>query len=151
MDQATQEQAVALGTQLAVGGLAVLLMTLVHAIGLLVILRAFNLAPERLAEREVNLRSLLLLGSFGVALFALHLFEIGLFAVFYRVIGALESAEEALFYSASAYATLGRPTEGFPNDWRLIVALEAVIGFVLISWSAAFIVSAVNKLREESD
>lgn len=151
MDQATKEQAVALGTQLGVAGVTVLLMTLVHAVGLLIILRAFHLAPERLAERRINAHSMLLLGSFGVALFALHLVEIAIFAAFYRVIGALETVEEALFYSASAYATLGRPTEGFPQDWRLIVALEALVGFVLISWSAAFIVSAVNKLREETE
>ncbi|WP_431468971.1 hypothetical protein [Sphingosinithalassobacter sp. LHW66-3] len=149
MDPQTQQQAVTLGTQLGVAGLSVLLMTMVHGLGLLLVMRLFNLAPENLAEREVNSRSMLRLGALGVALFALHLIEIGMFAVFYRVIGALETAEEALYFSASAYATLGRPEEGFPHEWRLMIAVEAVIGFVLISWSAAFIVSAINSLRQE--
>ena len=58
----------------------------------------------------------------------------------------MQTVEEALYYSASAYATLGRGAEFFPADWRLIGALEALIGFLLIGWSTAFIVSKVNRL-----
>ena len=45
-----------------------------------------------------------------------------------------------------AYATLGRTADYFPPDWRLIGALEALIGFLLIGWSKAFIVSKANRL-----
>jgi len=142
------DQAVRLGTQLLVAGGAVLSMTLIHGAGLIGILRGLRLRPERLDEREIGFRSLMRISAFGVSLFALHLFEIGLFALFYRLTGALDGVQEALYFSASAYATLGVTEEYFPRDWRLIAALEALIGFVQISWSTAFIVSTVDRLRK---
>ena len=146
-----QQQAVQLGTQLAAAGVAVLLMVMVHGFGLIAIFRVLNLGPERLEQREINSRSIFLLGVIGVTLFALHLIEIAMFAGFYRMIGALETVEESLFFSASAYATLGQPNEIFPEEWRLMIAVEALIGFVLITWSAAFIVSAINQLRTSTE
>lgn len=50
-------------------------------------------------------------------------------------------------YSASAYATLGQAGEYPTYEWRLVGAIESLIGFLLIGWSTAFIVSKVDKLR----
>lgn len=61
----------------------------------------------------------------------------------------MHSLEEALYYSASAYATLGQTAEYFPDEWRLIGAVEALIGFVLISWSTAFMATTLNRLRRD--
>jgi hypothetical protein len=72
--------------------------------------------------------------------------EITIFALFYMFIGAIDGLEEALSYSASTYATLGRTAEYFPQEWRLIGSIEALIGFLLIGWSTAFIVRNVDKL-----
>ena len=82
-----------------------------------------------------------------MAIFALHTVEIWVFAAFYLLVGAIDGLNDALYYSASAYATLGRPAEFFGEDWRLIGALEALVGFVLIGWSTAFIVTTMNRLR----
>jgi hypothetical protein len=58
--------------------------------------------------------------------------------------------EKALYYSASAYATLGRTADYFPVTWRLIGAIEALIGFILIGWSTAFMVTTMRKLSESA-
>jgi hypothetical protein len=85
----------------------------------------------------------------GFTLLLLHSLEIGLFGAFYLWVGGVETVKEALFYSASTYTTLGRTAEYFPPDWRLIGAFEALIGFLLIGWSTAFIVSKANKLMPD--
>lgn len=141
--------AVELGVQLALGAGLVLLLVLIHAAGLLGISRLFHLSGDELKDREVNLRSLLILSALGGCVFALHIFEILIFAFFYLLVGALSAVDEALFYSASAYATLGRTTDYFPEDWRLIGALEALVGFILIGWSTALMVSAMQKVAEQ--
>lgn len=133
--------------QLGVAGAMVLLMTLIHATGLISIHRILHLQQERLERLEFGLRALRLMGSLGLLLFALHIVEIAVFAVFYLVVAGMSSLEEALYYSASAYATLGRTADYFPDQWRLIGAIEALIGFVLIGWSTAFIVATTNRLR----
>ena len=133
--------------QLGVAAFLVLLMTVTHSVGLLAISKLLRLDPDRLRERDLNSRAILLIGSLGLSVFALHITEIFIFAGFYLLVGTMQSLEEALFYSASAYATLGWTADYFPKDWRIVGALEALIGFVLIGWTTAFMVSTMNKLK----
>ena len=71
------------------------------------------------------------------------------FHVFFLLVSAM-NLPEALFYSASAYATLGWTADYFPTSWRLIGAVEALIGFILIGWSTAFMVTTMRKLSESA-
>ena len=144
------ETTIALGAQLGVAAAFVLLMTVIHAVGLIAISRMLRLNDERLKEHEVNAHAIVLMAQLGLSIFVLHLIEIALFGFFYLAIGGVETVEEALHFSASSYATLGDTSEYFPQEWRLIGAIEALVGFVLIGWSTAFMVSTMNKLSESS-
>jgi hypothetical protein len=137
-----------LGIQLVTAAGMVLLMTMVHSVGLVAISRMLRLEKDRLLDHNFNARAIGLLGSFGLLLFGLHIAEICIFAAFYFAVGAIPTVEAALYYSATAYATLGWPAESFPSDWRLIGALEALIGFLLIGWSTAFMVSTMKRLTD---
>ena len=146
-DVETDIQTIALGKQLAAAAALVIVMTLVHGLGLVGISRALNLDDERLEDHAFDFKAIVLMCGLALMLFGLHILEIFIFAGFYLAVGALPVLEEALYYSASAYATLGRTAEYFPGEWRILGAIEALIGFLLIGWSTAFIVSNVNKLR----
>ena len=123
-------------------------MTVMHSVGLLGISRLLRLDADRLRRHEMDFRAIMLLASLGLCIVLLHIAEILVFGAFYLAVGGVETVEEALFYSASAYATLGWTADYFPPEWRLIGALEALIGFVLIGWSTAFMVSTMQKLSE---
>ena len=140
--------AIQLGLQLAAAAGLVLVMTVVHAVGLATISKVLGLDDERLEELDFNYRAILLMCGMALALFTLHMMEITIFAIFYMGVGALQTLEEALYYSASAYATLGRTADYFPPEWRLLGAIEALVGFLLIGWSTAFIVSNSSKIRK---
>ena len=135
-----------LGLQLAVVAAFVLLMVLIHSAGLVGISRALHLHDEREIPNEFGLRASMLMGTYGLLLMTLHFLEIFIFAGFYRLVGAMGSMEEALYYSASCYATLGASASNFSAEWRLVGALEALIGFVLIGWSTAFMVRTLRKI-----
>ena len=90
-----------------------------------------------------------MLSAVALLLFALDAFEIGLFAAFYLAVGAFAGIEDALFYSTTAYATLSQPADDFPLEWRLVGAMEGLIGFLLIGWSTAFLVTDMNRLLRE--
>ena len=141
-------ETVELGIQLGASALMVLLMTAVHGLGLVGISKVLRLKEERLKEHDFDVRAIVLMCGMALMLFALHILEIWIFAAFYLLVGAIGTLEDALYYSAAAYATLGRTEDFFPDNWRLIGAVEALIGFLLIGWSTAFIVSNVNKLRQ---
>ena len=135
-----------LGLQLAVVAGFVLLMVLLHSAGLVGISRALHLHDERKIPSGFGLRASMLMGAYGLLLMTLHFLEIFLFALFYRAVGAVRSMEAALYYSASSYATLGDAAGNFSSEWRLVGALEALIGFVLIGWSTAFMVRTLRKI-----
>ena len=138
---------ISIGIQLGASALLVAAMALAHGLGLVAITRALGLQEDRLEERPFDFRGALLMAVIALMLFVLHMAEIGLFAAFYLAVGAMESVEEALHYSASSYATLGQAGEYPSYEWRLVGAIESLIGFLLIGWSTAYIVSKVNKLR----
>lgn len=144
-----EEQTIELGIQLAASAGLVIVNTLVHGLGLVGISKSLNLKDERLKRQAFGLQALALMCGIALLLFALHIVEIWIFAAFYLAVGAMGALEEALYYSAAAYATLGRTADYFPDDWRLIGAMEALVGFLLIGWSTAFIVNNVEKLRAE--
>jgi hypothetical protein len=135
-----------LGLQLAIVVGFVLLMVLVHSAGLVAISRALHLHDEGQIPSEFGLRASMLMGTYGLLLMTLHFLEIFIFGAFYWSVGAMHSFEEALYYSASCYATLGDAAANFSNEWRLVGALEALIGFVLIGWSTAFMVRTLRKI-----
>jgi hypothetical protein len=133
---------------LALGGGLVLVMVVIHSSGLVGISRLLRLHDDARIPERFGLGGLILMGEFGFLLFALHIAEIFVFALFYMWVSAIASLEEALYYSASAYATLGWTADYFPSEWRLIGALEALIGFILIGWSTAFMVRTLRKIME---
>lgn len=140
--------AVALWVQLGAASVMVAVCALVHGVGLVGIARLFRLEDERLEKRDFDSRAIFMMGSLAFALFLLHALEIVIFAGFYIAIGAIGAMEESLFYSASAYATLGYTADYFPEEWRLMAATEALIGFLMLGWSTAFLVHTIDKLRE---
>ena len=133
-----------LGTAAGLG----LLMTVTHTLGLLGIARALRLKGRQLAPHAMDTRSVMLIGTLGLLLATLHIFEIVLFALLYLLVGAMGTFEDALYHSATAYSTLGMADGAFPREWRLVGAFEGLAGFVLIGWSTAFMVSTMNKLSE---
>ncbi|MFC7497891.1 hypothetical protein ACFQRC_01495 [Enterovirga sp. GCM10030262] len=141
-------ETVDLAVQLGASMLLVIICSAIHGIGLVGATRLLNLREDRLKEHDLDFSALLLMCGMAVCLFLLHMVEITVFAFFYLLVGAIGSLEEAIHYSAAAYATLGGTAEYFPDDWALMGSIEAVIGFLLLGWSTAFIVRNVNRLRE---
>ena len=139
--------AISLGIQLAVSGGLVLLMSIIHSLGLVGITKTLHLSSARLKRETVNPHSIFMIGLLGLLIFAIHIVEVFIFAIFYLFIGTVPDLQDALYFSASAYATLGL-TENFPQQWDLVGALEGIVGFVLIGWSTAFMATTMNKLSD---
>ncbi len=135
-----------LGTQLVAGTFLVVLMIIVHGLGVVGVTKLLRLEDQALKAHRLDGRAFGLLTSMALSLFALHALEIWIFAAFYLAVGALGGLEEALYFSTSAYSTLGHPDLAFPIEWRLVGAFEGLVGFLLIGWSTAVFVTDMNKL-----
>lgn len=135
-----------LGPQLIASLLLVMLVVIIHGLAVVGTTKLLRLEESALKARRLDSRAFGLLTSMALCLFAAHIVEIGVFAGFYLAVGALGTIEQALYYSASAYSTLGHPDLNFPDSWRLVGALEGLVGFLLLGWSTAVFVTDMNKV-----
>ena len=76
----------------------------------------------------------------------LHAFEAALWAVAYRLLGALPDTKAAMLYSLSALTTYGHASALLPDHWRLLGALEALNGMLLFGLTTAFLFAMIQQV-----
>lgn len=92
-----------------------------------------------------------------LVLFAAHLTEIGFYALVYNWSvsqlglgvfqgGPIDDPMSYLYYSGVIYSTLGLGDIQPQGHIRFITAIEALNGFLLITWSASFTFLAMGRL-----
>jgi len=137
--------------QLLASTFLIILVTLVHGTGVVVIGKLFQYEDSALEGRKLAFREFRLMVPMALCLFGLHALEIGLFAAFYIAVGEIVSIDEALYVSAAAYTTLGI-SDGALVHWKLVGVFEGLAGFLMIGWSAAVFVSDMERiLRRRQD
>jgi hypothetical protein len=137
---------------LAVGLGMIALCVIIHGLGLFTLRRLMH--SERGQERLRHLEPLSLRGTLFTlfvvfAIIFLHLLEIWFFALLYDFVGALRTFQDALYVSTSSYATLGS-SSAVSHQWRLVSAIEGLIGFILIGWSTAFFFRVLERLERDA-
>jgi len=101
--------------------------------------RATHLPP-------VSVHGILITLGIVYALFVLHGVEIWIFAMFYRLIGALPTIESAVYYSIISYGAIGYDDVAMQADWRVVGALEGICGIILLGWSTAYFVRILGRI-----
>ena len=135
--------------QLAIATGMVLLTVSIHGGGLIVLVRLFRIELSEEAALHLpafSLRTLAFVLALALGLFALHGLEIWAYGALYLLLGALPNLETAVFFSTITYSTVGYDTQGFHESWRLVAAIEAINGVVLLGWSTAFFVTMMTRL-----
>ena len=84
------------------------------------------------------------IGAVGLLLAAVHGIEAALWAVAYLWVGALDSPEDAIFYSFDSMSTLGASGLTLQQHWRMMGALEAADGMLLFGISTAFLFAVMQ-------
>lgn len=121
---------------------AVVACVLVHYEGLSL------LSHRLLARHEGNPRRKVLFGIAGVLV--LHILEIWLFGLAYLALVAAEGTGrvlgadplgllDAVYLSAMTYTTVGFGDVSPTGPLRFLAGTEALVGFVMITWSASFL------------
>ena len=131
-------------------GAAVVLVTLtltLQCVGMsaLIAWGRISLAPD--VRRLGPLRSAVLMARFITAFIILHIFEILLWAAFYRWL-CFPVWESAFYFSTSSYATVGYGDVILPQMWRTLGPVESVIGVLMCGLSASFLFAIVTRLIE---
>ncbi|WP_438751629.1 potassium channel family protein [Pararhizobium sp. O133] len=118
---------------------ALLLATIIVHGGAVLLLYRIGLTPLMNAASMSPLRRLHWSYFFVVGFVVAHLIEIMIWAVAYRLTGELKDMEEAIYFSAITFATIGYGDVTLGGKWRLASAMEGVNGILLFGWTTAFL------------
>jgi hypothetical protein len=136
--------------QLAVGAGMIALCVIIHGIGLFTLQKAMRseAATERFKHIEpLSFRGTIFTVAVVFALIFLHFLEIWLFAFLYSYVGAQWSFQNSLYFSTISYATIGYNDASVTHQWRMVGALEGILGVILLGWSTAFFVRLLGRIE----
>ena len=137
-----------MAANLALSVLMTIAVVTVHLTGILLLLRFLrHNAHHALGNRGSLLRQGGLMLAVVLGIFLLHTLEIWMYAFAYLSVCSTADFESALYFSATAFSTLGFGDVVLGPDWRLFGAIEGVTGLILIGWSSAFLLSVTSRLR----
>ncbi len=131
-------------TQISIGAALIVATVIVHAICLEVILRVLvGFRIDTIVRWRIATFGLVIL-----AVFIAHVIEVSIWAVFYYLhasIDQIPTVEAALYFSTSAFTTVGFGDLVLSEEWRLLSCFEAINGMILFGWSTAFIFEVIRR------
>jgi MFS family permease len=125
----------------------VLATVVIHFLGLLLLIRLMERHGRRVDHWHRVARQSMLLVAAVLGIVLLHTVEIWLYAALYLALGVVNGLEPALYFSTVSFASLGFGDIVLGPQWRLVSAIETAHGVILFSWSTAFLISLMGKLR----
>lgn len=129
---------------IVIGGIVILATTLIHASGMMLVIKNLD-RPGGPLKRLLNRSPALHVGEAVLWLFVISLIEVALWASVYLLLGAIESVEEALYFSMVTFTTLGYGDVLLDEEWRLLASFEAANGIIIFGWSTAIIIAIVTR------
>jgi hypothetical protein len=130
---------------LGLGTLLVSATVLIHSFGLIFLSHSMPRVIRwfRLHHHSAGKATAMVAVVLGI--FFVHTVEVWLWAWTFIVIGALNTLEQALYFSTASFSTIGTGEMTLSPAWRLLGSLEGVNGFILIGWSTAYLVAASTR------
>ncbi|WP_395666295.1 hypothetical protein [Methylocella sp.] len=128
----------------------ILATVLFHVIGF----GAFNTRLPKLLGLAATFRRdiarfTLVAGAATLVVTVLHGLEALVWAFAYRGLDALPTMRRAMLYSLNAMTTYGHADDVLPERWRLMGALEALNGVILVGLTTAFLYGVIADLWSE--
>jgi hypothetical protein len=88
---------------------------------------------------------MLVVGATTLIATSLHGMEAIIWALAYRLLGALPDFGSSVLYSVNAMTSYGHTTLVLRNPWQLMGALEALNGWLLFGLTTAFLFGLIQK------
>jgi hypothetical protein len=132
------------------GRLAAILVVLTGTVALQVMAQAVVLTSVRAIGRrtrgatELRRTFWISLGAV-LPLFFGHFAQVGLWAGYLVLLGALRSYDDAFYFSLVTFATLGYGDIVLAPGYRIFGALAATSGSLMLGWSTALIFAAISR------
>ncbi len=77
-----------------------------------------------------------------------HLIEVMAWGLLYFFTKSVPEFESAMYFSAVTYTTTGYGDVLLPKPWRLVCAVESLVGILMCGWSTGFFFNAVSRIYD---
>lgn len=128
---------------LAIGCILLIFSVLVHALATRYVMRVSSKRAS-----HVNLKNSskeLWISLTVLIMFAASFLEALTWAFTYMHLDAIQSLEEALYFSIVTFTTLGYGDVTLSDQYRLLASIEAANGIIIFGWSTAITMTVVQR------
>ena len=122
------------------------LCVLIHSAGIALILRQLHSHPPVPTGHPWKVAMFIVQVAWKLT--SLHLFQIILWAVYFRVQGCLPDFETSLYFSGVSYSTLGYGDVVLPQGWRTLGPAEGLTGILMCGFSTGLFFAISHRVLE---
>jgi len=98
------------------------------------------------ARRSYSIATLILA---SLMIVAVHYLEVGVWASFFTLTGAIPDASDAFHFTLLEYVTLGSDIS-LPFRWRNLEGAIAMAGLLTFVWSTSVLITLVSRFQEDT-
>lgn len=131
--------------QFVVGAVACISNIVIHALVMLVLVRVAQGAAANSRLAPSLLLTSTMVATVSVLMMA-HGFEVCVWALIYRIVGAVPAGADVLYFAFVNYTTLGYGDVVPVERWRLIGPTTAMCGVLMFGWSTAVIFEVLRQV-----
>jgi len=140
---------------IGIGAFVLVCLMFFHGLGTHRILVQRQRGEQRLLSGKHHLFAIALLFEWAVFLMlVLHLVEIEVWALTLQCLGLIPRAQDAFFFCANAYTTVGYGVVDLEPHWRNISPMISISGLFTFAWTTSSLVNVVGahaRLLEERE
>lgn len=129
-----------------VGSLLLVVLAMFHGLGLHLIFVHQRRRERRLRTGRPHIFAGVFLFGFSIFLMlTLHIMEILIWALALIVVGFVKHTDDAVYFCANAYTTLGMGDLDVANQWRNISPIIGISGLFTFAWTTSALVEVVAR------
>lgn len=126
----------------------------IHASGTLFWINYLRQFGRRARYDNVGLNRLRILCTTAIVLLSLHIIEVIVWSFSYLLLvggNTFDTLEEAIYFSTVTFASLGYGDVVIEGSWRLLSAIQSMIGLLVFGWSSALLFAVVQAMLQEDE
>jgi hypothetical protein len=128
-----------------IGCFLIVLTTIVHAAATNYVIH-FVVTQSNTKLKHHKYLKMFWISAIVLFMFLVSIFEAVIWAISYIALDAIQTMEQALYFSIVTFTTLGFGDITLSENWRLLASFEAANGIIVFGWSTAIVMATVQKL-----
>ena len=129
--------------QFIVGGAASVVNIAVHALFMTVVIFVVQKQKARMVPGVFTVARVMI--AVAIVLMVAHTVEALVWALVYRLVGAVDLTHSLLYFALVNFATLGYGDITPVDDWKLLGPITAMNGILLFGWSTAVLFEVLRE------